>query len=184
VVLELERLARVLVAATGVGPRGGFASDGLTVQQWRIHVILARAGALRLRDVAIALHASQPSASRLVRRLERTGLVERVPAPDDGRGILVRLTSDGWQSTTRLWRADGRCWRHRCAQCQCPATSARAFVLLRPRSKRSSRSSRQRELPSSAQPIGRSGHLLRGTDWSMSRDNFLGYSGRWKTPSE
>jgi DNA-binding MarR family transcriptional regulator len=95
VVLELERLARVLVAATGVALEEGSPATGLTVQQWRIHVILARAGALRLRDVAIALHASQPSASRLVHRLERTGLVERVPAPDDGRGILVRLTSDG-----------------------------------------------------------------------------------------
>jgi len=95
VVLELERLARVLVAATGVAIEEGSRATGLTVQQWRIHVILARAGALRLRDVAISLHASQPSASRLVHRLERTGLVERVPAPDDRRGILVRLTSDG-----------------------------------------------------------------------------------------
>ena len=54
VVLELERLARVLVAATGVALEEGSPATGLTVQQWRIHVILARAGALRLRDVAIA----------------------------------------------------------------------------------------------------------------------------------
>lgn len=95
VVLELERLARVLVAATAVAIEEGSPARGLTVQQWRIHVILARAGALRLREVAVALHASQPSASRLVHRLERIGLVARVPAPDDGRGILVRLTGDG-----------------------------------------------------------------------------------------
>jgi DNA-binding MarR family transcriptional regulator len=95
VVLELERLARVLVAATGVAIEEGSPATGLTVQQWRIHVILARAGALRLREVAMALHASQPSASRLVHRLERAGLVERVPASDDGRGIFVHLTSDG-----------------------------------------------------------------------------------------
>ena len=95
VVLDLERLARVLVSATAIAIAEGSPATELTVQQWRIHVILARAGAVRLREVAIALHASQPSASRLVHRLEQTGLVERVPAPDDGRGILVRLTSDG-----------------------------------------------------------------------------------------
>ncbi len=95
VVLDLERLARVLVSATAIAIAEGSPATELTVQQWRIHVILAHAGALRLRDVAIALHASQPSASRLVRRLERNGLVARVRAPDDGRGILVRLTSDG-----------------------------------------------------------------------------------------
>jgi DNA-binding MarR family transcriptional regulator len=92
---DLERLARVLVAVTAVAIETEPAARGLTVQQWRIHVLLAGAGALRLRDVALGLHASQPSASRLVRPLERTGLVERVPAPDDGRGILVRLTGDG-----------------------------------------------------------------------------------------
>ncbi len=95
VVLDLERLARVLVSATAIAIAEGSPATELTFQQWRIHVILAQAGALRLRDVAIALHASQPSASRLVRRLERNGLVARVRAPDDGRGILVRLTSDG-----------------------------------------------------------------------------------------
>jgi len=40
VVLELERLARVLVAATGVALEEGSPATGLTVQQWRIHVIL------------------------------------------------------------------------------------------------------------------------------------------------
>jgi DNA-binding MarR family transcriptional regulator len=95
VVRNLERLARVLVAVTAVAIAEGSPATELTIQQWRIHVILARAGALRLRDVAGALHASLPSASRLVRRLERHGLVEIVPAPDDSRGILVRLTSDG-----------------------------------------------------------------------------------------
>jgi DNA-binding MarR family transcriptional regulator len=95
VVVDLERLTRVLIAATAIAMAEGSPARELTVQQWRIHVILARAGELRLRDVALALHASQPSTSRLVHRLERNGLVERVPAPDDGRGILVRLTSDG-----------------------------------------------------------------------------------------
>jgi DNA-binding MarR family transcriptional regulator len=95
VVVDLERLARVLVSVTAIAMAEGSPARELTVQQWRIHVILARAGELRLREVALALHASQPSASRLVHRLERNGLVERVPAPDDGRGILVRLTSNG-----------------------------------------------------------------------------------------
>ena len=33
--------------------------------------------------------------TKLVDRLSRRGLVERVPDPDDGRGVLVRLTAEG-----------------------------------------------------------------------------------------
>jgi DNA-binding MarR family transcriptional regulator len=30
-----------------------------------------------------------------VDRLEKRGLVERMPAPDDGRGVLLKLTEEG-----------------------------------------------------------------------------------------
>ncbi|GMA30928.1 MarR family winged helix-turn-helix transcriptional regulator [Litorihabitans aurantiacus] len=37
----------------------------------------------------------QPSMSRIVDRLERRGLLSRCPTPDDGRGVVVRLTDAG-----------------------------------------------------------------------------------------
>ena len=94
-VADLDRLARALVAATAVAIAAATPAHELTIQQWRIVVLLAWRGSTRLRDVAAALHASRPSASRLVSRLERDGLVERLPAPGDGRGTIVHLTDDG-----------------------------------------------------------------------------------------
>jgi DNA-binding MarR family transcriptional regulator len=94
-VADLDRLARALVAATAVAIAAATPTHELTIQQWRIVVLLAWRGSMRLRDVAAALHASQPSASRLVSRLERDRLVERLPAPGDGRGTIVHLTGDG-----------------------------------------------------------------------------------------
>ncbi len=52
-------------------------------------------GRLRLRDLVDRVVLSQPGLSRRVARLEEDGLVERVPDPRDGRGVLVRLTRAG-----------------------------------------------------------------------------------------
>ncbi len=52
-------------------------------------------GRLRLRDLVDRVVLSQPGLSRKVARLENEGLVERLPDPRDGRGVLVRLTRSG-----------------------------------------------------------------------------------------
>ncbi|HEY5882640.1 MAG TPA: MarR family transcriptional regulator [Nakamurella sp.] len=52
-------------------------------------------GRLRLRDLVDRLVLSQPGLSRKVARLEEQGLVERLPDPHDGRGVLVKLTRSG-----------------------------------------------------------------------------------------
>ncbi len=50
---------------------------------------------LRLHQLNDGVLLSQPSLSRMVDRLEQRGLVERHPAPEDGRGTLVGLTEQG-----------------------------------------------------------------------------------------
>ncbi|MFD0289419.1 MarR family winged helix-turn-helix transcriptional regulator [Streptomyces lutosisoli] len=40
---------------------------------------------------------TQPAIIQLVSRLEREGLVERQPDPEDGRAVLVRVTPAGEQ---------------------------------------------------------------------------------------
>ena len=50
---------------------------------------------LRLRDLNRAILLSQPSLSRMVDRLEASGLVVRTSASDDARGTTVRLTPAG-----------------------------------------------------------------------------------------
>ncbi len=52
-------------------------------------------GRLRLRDLVDRVVLSQPGLSRKVARLENEGLVQRLPDPRDGRGVLVRLTRSG-----------------------------------------------------------------------------------------
>jgi DNA-binding MarR family transcriptional regulator len=52
-------------------------------------------GLLRLRDLVDLVLLSQPGLSRKVARLEEEGLVERLPDPNDGRGVLVRMTRAG-----------------------------------------------------------------------------------------
>ena len=52
-------------------------------------------GRLRLRDLVDRVLLSQPGLSRKVARMEDEGLVERLPDPHDGRGVLVRMTRSG-----------------------------------------------------------------------------------------
>jgi len=52
-------------------------------------------GKLRLKDLVDRVVLSQPGLSRKVARLEDEGLVERLPDPTDGRGVMVKLTRSG-----------------------------------------------------------------------------------------
>ncbi|MEP6562161.1 MAG: MarR family transcriptional regulator [Nakamurella sp.] len=52
-------------------------------------------GRVRLRDLVNKVVLSQPGLSRKVARLEEEGLLERLPDPRDGRGVLVRMTRAG-----------------------------------------------------------------------------------------
>lgn len=66
---------------------------------------LARDGALRQSDLTHRLRLEKSSTSRLVTQLINRGWAERTPAPDDGRGVLVRLTPEGVKAAQRLAEA-------------------------------------------------------------------------------
>jgi DNA-binding MarR family transcriptional regulator len=61
-------------------------------------------GWLRLNELNDHILLSQSSLSRLVERLEKRGLVERMPAPDDGRGVLLKLTEAGSELQKQIGR--------------------------------------------------------------------------------
>ena len=69
----------------------------LAVNEYDVLFTLSRcpSGWLRLNELNDHVLLSQSSLSRLVERLEKRGLLERTPAPKDGRGILIRLTEEG-----------------------------------------------------------------------------------------
>jgi len=66
---------------------------------------LDRSGPCRLTDLAEIEGVAQPSMTTLVTGLERAGLAERRPSPDDGRVVLVALTPAGADYLTARRRA-------------------------------------------------------------------------------
>ena len=71
----------------------------LPLQQWRALVVIARSDGIRMGEVAQRVGTTPPSASRLVRRLERRGLVSLERDETDRRAIIIRPTPAG----TELW---------------------------------------------------------------------------------
>ncbi|MFH8368298.1 MarR family winged helix-turn-helix transcriptional regulator [Streptomyces sp. NPDC018031] len=70
---------------------------GMSVSEFEALESLASSehGKCRGQDLGNVVHLSQSAASRLVARLERDGLVERVMCDLDRRGIFVVLTDEG-----------------------------------------------------------------------------------------
>jgi DNA-binding MarR family transcriptional regulator len=93
---QLERIASAMVAATNTALAGVIETGELSIQQWRLVIILGGStGPLRLNEIAWRVNASMPSTSRLVQRMERRGLVTASTDPLDGRGRRIELTDKG-----------------------------------------------------------------------------------------
>jgi DNA-binding MarR family transcriptional regulator len=75
---------------------------GVTIARWQVLAILAEYDGARLGQLAQMSGAEQSVTSRIVDQMERDGLVERRPAPDDGRVVEVWTTDAGRDLTTAL----------------------------------------------------------------------------------
>lgn len=67
----------------------------LTLSQGAALATVVARGPLRMGDLAAAEGVRVPSMTDVVARLERAGLVTRVPDPEDGRAVLVEATAAG-----------------------------------------------------------------------------------------
>ncbi|MDN3296829.1 MarR family transcriptional regulator [Streptomyces ficellus] len=63
---------------------------------------LAQEGELRQVELSRRLRLQKSTVSRLVGQLSARGWLERVPAPEDGRGVVLRLTSSGRRAAQNL----------------------------------------------------------------------------------
>lgn len=82
-------------------------SHGLTLADYEILVRLSEASAcggdesphrMRMSDLAEATLSSRSRLSHQIDRMERAGLVERMPCADDKRGYFAVLTPAGWDT--------------------------------------------------------------------------------------
>lgn len=101
---QLDQLAVELVAVTNAAIFDVGAGD-LSFLQWRTLMVLGSSDEpLRVHEIADRASASMPSASRLVRRMERRGLVSVSRDPSDGRGRRIALTQDGEDLRAKIIR--------------------------------------------------------------------------------
>ena len=84
---------------------------GLSSGRLGILFRLMRSGDTSLGDLADALDTTPRNITGLVDHLERDGLVERVPDPDDRRSVRARLTEAGQIKIRGIWK-EGRQHQH------------------------------------------------------------------------
>jgi DNA-binding MarR family transcriptional regulator len=73
---------------------------------------------------------AQYNASRLIDRMEKAGLVERLPHPEDGRGQLVAITAEGRALQKRIWKVYGPAIAKHVGEKLRPAEAAELARLL------------------------------------------------------
>ncbi len=80
------------------------AEYGLTGPQWANLQVLVQAGpeGLRLSEISKRLRVTEGNITGVIDRLEESGLVARVPHPEDRRVILARLTPAGQELCRRV----------------------------------------------------------------------------------
>jgi DNA-binding MarR family transcriptional regulator len=98
---ELERLVKLLGR---VGP-DEVCCEGLTARQCGILRILAQQEGARLSDLALAAGITPSAMTRVLERLEKLGLVQRVRGgQEDGRAAVVEITAEGRKVRQRIDR--------------------------------------------------------------------------------
>jgi DNA-binding MarR family transcriptional regulator len=80
----------------------GAGSDALDIGQVDALDLLAERGACRMSELAEALRVDASTATRAVARLVEEQLVERAPAGNDRRVVVVRLTATGRRLHARM----------------------------------------------------------------------------------
>lgn len=103
---RLVRVSRQLVERTEDALKAG----GLPPLAWYdvLHELAeAGEGGLRPFELIDRILLAQYGVSRLLARLEAEGLVEKLPASDDGRGQNVRITASGRDMRRRIWAVYG-----------------------------------------------------------------------------
>ncbi len=93
---SLERIVYAAVAITAAAQRNMTNGRELAFTQWRaLNVVGECEDGCRIGEVAARVGVTLPATSRLLRRLEKRGLLSLEADERDARATLVRLTAEG-----------------------------------------------------------------------------------------
>ena len=96
IVEAVERLMVESIGVTTVALAQAAPDVDLSIAQWRALVVVStRESGLRVGEIAARMGSAVPTTSRLIRRLERRGLVVAQRDEADRRATLVSLTDAG-----------------------------------------------------------------------------------------
>lgn len=101
--------ARWITLAVRPAIEAVFARHELDAGEFDVIATLLRAGppyCLRPTELYTALMISSGGLTARLARLEKAGLVERPPSPEDGRSLMVRLTAEGRRRAEAALRED------------------------------------------------------------------------------
>ena len=98
-----------------------------SASQLRLMYVVERQDGIRMRAVCKLLAASPPNVSRMCDRLQATGFLERLPCPDSGREITLRLTTAGKRHLERI-REQRKSMLHRAIH-NMPSVERRALAI-------------------------------------------------------
>lgn len=98
-------LARAVLVIPRVLDADLLQKEGLNVTEYNVLMNLSEAPerSLRMSELANYVSITVSGLTRVVERLERQGLVERVRAASDGRGQVAVLTADGLARLKKAW---------------------------------------------------------------------------------
>jgi DNA-binding MarR family transcriptional regulator len=98
-------LARAVLVIPRVLDADLLQKEGLNVSEYNVLMNLSEAPerSLRMSELANYVSITVSGLTRVVERLERQGLVERVRAASDGRGQVAVLTPDGLARLKKAW---------------------------------------------------------------------------------
>lgn len=99
--------ARLALVVGRLNRRLRSAGGGLSHGMLSALATVSKEGPMRLAELAQIEQVSAPSTTRLVAELEAQGLVSRRPDPDDGRAVLISVTSAGTDTVVRVRSARG-----------------------------------------------------------------------------
>jgi len=80
------------------------AETGLQLSEFAILEVLLHKGALSIKVIGEKVLLTSGSMTAAVNRLEKKGLVQRIPAPLDGRSFHIHLTKRGYKVIQQAFR--------------------------------------------------------------------------------